>query len=38
MQCPVCKIEMTRERENKWVCRNPRCAGKKKGEKKDGAK
>lgn len=37
MKCPVCKIEMSREREGKWICRNPRCTNRKKEEKKDGA-
>lgn len=36
MKCPVCKIEMRRESEGKWKCRNPRCVKSK--EEKNGAK
>ena len=28
MKCPVCKIEMRREKEGKWLCRNPKCPAK----------
>ena len=34
MKCPVCGIEMKRERDGKWICRNPRCW---KGKKTNGA-
>lgn len=34
MKCPKCGMEMHRERENKWVCRDPRCTGKKRSEGK----
>lgn len=26
MKCPVCGIEMLRERLGKWICPNPRCS------------
>lgn len=35
MKCPKCGMEMLREREGKWICRNPRCPDKdKRGEGK----
>ena len=33
MKCPVCKIEMRREKKGLWVCRNPKCPTKVKEEK-----
>ena len=33
MKCPVCGIEMKREKAEEWVCRNPKCVKYKGGNK-----